>query len=194
MPSTGKDGTDQVPDYSSFAAAFKLEDVTGLLSGDLENGLNVCVECCDRWAETDSIALNWEGADGTSSSHSFAELQEGAARFANLLTAQGVRPGDHVACMLPRIPDLFVVALGVWRAGAVYVPLFTAFGPKAIEYRLERSAASLVVTDKPIGESSSSDTANTAMIAITSSAGTVAPDMPANGTKHRNARPMPMTP
>ena len=51
-----------------------------------------------------------------------------------------------------------------------------------------------MVTDKPIGESSSSDTANTAMIAITSSAGTVAPDMPANGTKHRNARPMPMTP
>ena len=136
-----------VPDYSSFVAAFKLEDITGLLSGDLASGLNVCVECCDRWAETDSIALNWEGADGSSSSHSFAELQEGAARFANLLTAQGVRPGDQVACMLPRIPDLFVVALGVWRAGAVYVPLFTAFGSKAIEYRLERSAACLVVTD-----------------------------------------------
>jgi len=147
MPSTGKDVADQVPDYSSFAAAFRLEDITCLLSGDLETGLNVCVECCDRWAGTDSIALYWEGADGTGSSHSFAELQEKAARFANLLTAQGVRPGDQVACMLPRIPDLFVVALGVWRAGAVYVPLFTAFGPKAIEYRLERSAARLVVTD-----------------------------------------------
>ncbi|MDA0230150.1 MAG: AMP-binding protein [Proteobacteria bacterium] len=147
MPNDGNDAVEQVADYSSFAAAFKLEDITDLLSGDLETGLNVCVECCDRWAESDSIALYWEGADGSSSTHSFAELQEGAARFANLLTAQGVRPGDHVACMLPRIPDLFVVALGVWRAGAVYVPLFTAFGPKAIEYRLERSGASLVVTD-----------------------------------------------
>ena len=115
-----------VQEYSAFTEEFRLEDITGLLSGDLETGLNVCVECCDRWAETDSIALYWEGADGSSSTHGFAELQEGAARFANLLTAQGVRPGDQVACMLPRIPDLFVVALGVWRAGAVYVPLFTA--------------------------------------------------------------------
>ena len=147
MPNNGNDATDQVPDYSAFAAAFNLDDITSLLSGDLETGLNVCVECCDRWAESDSIALYWEGADGSSSTHSFAEIQEGAARFANLLTAQGVRPGDQVACMLPRISDLFVVALGVWRAGAVYVPLFTAFGPKAIEYRLERSGAKLVVTD-----------------------------------------------
>ena len=51
------------------------------------------------------------------------------------------------ACLLPRIPELLVVALGVWRAGAVYVPLFTAFGGKAIEHRLERSAARLIVTD-----------------------------------------------
>ena len=36
---------------------------------------------------------------------------------------------------------------GTWRAGAVYQTLFTAFGPKAIEYRLERSGAKLVVTD-----------------------------------------------
>ncbi|MEC9454683.1 MAG: AMP-binding protein [Pseudomonadota bacterium] len=137
----------KVPEYSTFTEAFRLEDITDLLAGDLESGLNVCVECCDRYADSERIALYWEGADGTSETLTFTELQARAARFANLLTAQGVRPGDQVACMLPRIPDLFTVALGVWRAGAVYVPLFTAFGPKAIEYRLQRSAARLVVTD-----------------------------------------------
>ena len=136
-----------VQEYSTFTEAFRLEDITELLAGGLESGLNVCGECCDRYADSGRIALYWEGADGASETLTFAELQERAARFANLLTQQGVRPGDQVACMLPRIPDLFTVALGVWRAGAVYVPLFTAFGPKAIEYRLQRSAARLVVTD-----------------------------------------------
>ncbi len=146
MPDRSDHGA-SIPDYHSFVGAFRLEDLTGLLAGDLETGLNVCYECCDRYSGPDRIALYWEGADGTSSTHSFAELQERSARFANFLIAQGVQPGDSIACMLPRIPELFVVALGVWRAGAVYVPLFTAFGSQAIGYRLQRSAARLVVTD-----------------------------------------------
>ena len=140
-------GPVQIPEYSSISSTFRLEEITDLLSGDLESGLNVCHECCDRHAVSDRIAVYWEGADGNQSTHSFSELLDRAGRFANFLTAQGIKPGDRVACMLPRIPELFVVALGVWRAGAVYVPIFTAFGPKAIEYRLQSSAARLVVTD-----------------------------------------------
>ena len=49
--------------------------------------------------------------------------------------------------MLPRTPELLVTILGTWRAGAVYQPLFTAFGPKAVEHRLKTSAAKLFVTD-----------------------------------------------
>jgi acetyl-CoA synthetase len=52
--------------------------------------------------------------------------------------------------MLPRIPELLVVALGTWRAGAVYQPLFTAFGPAAIKSRITAaggSQARLIVTD-----------------------------------------------
>ncbi len=136
-----------IPAYDDFMAGFRVEDVAAMLSGDLESGLNVCVECCDRHADGDRVGLYWEGADGRSSVHSFAELRDDAARFANALKAQGIGPGDRVAVMLPRIPELMVAALGVWRAGAVYAPMFTAFGPKAIEYRLERSAAKLIVTD-----------------------------------------------
>jgi acetyl-CoA synthetase len=63
------------------------------------------------------------------------------------LADQGVKPGDVVAGMLPRTPELLALILGTWRAGAVYQPLFTAFGPKAIEHRLKMSTAKLVVTD-----------------------------------------------
>jgi acetyl-CoA synthetase len=134
-------------DYAAFRSAFRIEDLAAQLSGDLQTGLNVCTECCDRHAETGKVALYWEGKDGRNERYTFADLQALSARFANFLRARGIGPGDRVAGLLPRTPELLVVALGTWRAGAVYQTLFTAFGPKAIEYRLERGEARLVVTD-----------------------------------------------
>ena len=92
-------------------------------------------------------ALNWIASNGHHETRSFTELRDQAARFANLLKEQGIQPGDIVAGLLPRTPDLVTVVLGALRAGAAYQPLFTAFGPKAIQDRLTMSGAKLVVTD-----------------------------------------------
>lgn len=59
----------------------------------------------------------------------------------------GVRPGDTVAVMLPRTAELMIALLGTLRMGAVYQPLFTAFGTKAVEHRVTSSGAQVVVTD-----------------------------------------------
>lgn len=138
-----------VPSYDRFLADFSFESLaSSMLSGSLEQGLNACIECCDRHAEDPQrVALTWLGKDGARETVTFAELSRRSARFANMLKAQGIEPGDRVAGLLPRIPDLLTVILGTWRAGAVYQPLFTAFGPKAIEHRCTASAAKLVVTD-----------------------------------------------
>ena len=65
-----------------------------MLSGDLETGVNACLECCDRHARSDRVALYWEGETGDSSVHTFRELQAQSARFANRLRSQGVGPGS----------------------------------------------------------------------------------------------------
>ena len=156
---------EDAPALEAFMAGFRAEEVSASLSGDPATGINVCVECCDRHAEGDRVALYWEGVDGSSEVHTFARLKEEAARFANVLAAHGIGAGDRVAVMLPRIPELMVVALGVWRAGAVYAPMFTAFGPKAIEYRLERSEAKLIVTD-PANRSKLDEIASPPPIAV----------------------------
>ncbi len=116
------------------------------LQGDL-SALNACVECCDRHVGSDRLALRWVNRDGESQGYTFDALCAQAARFANVLKAQGVQAGDRVAGLMPRTPELLVTILATWRLGAVYQPLFTAFGPKAIEHRLEQSAAKVVVTD-----------------------------------------------
>ncbi|MEG0248477.1 MAG: AMP-binding protein, partial [Pseudomonas sp.] len=134
-------------DYSVAASGFDYAQVaSATLQGSLE-ALNACVECCDRHVGSNKIALNWEGRDGEQAQFSFEQLQQQAARFANVLRAQGVGPGDRVAGLLPRIPELLVTILASWRLGAVYQPLFTAFGPKAIEHRLHQSDARVVITD-----------------------------------------------
>ncbi|MBV1706990.1 MAG: AMP-binding protein [Hyphomicrobiales bacterium] len=134
-------------DYAAAYADFDLAQLQRQFHGSFATGINACVECCDRWAQDNATALNYIGADGSARTLTFVQLQGEAARFANLLRKLGVKPGDVVAGMLPRVPELLVTILGTWRAGAVYQPLFTAFGPKAIEQRLATSNARLVVTD-----------------------------------------------
>jgi acetyl-CoA synthetase len=137
---------DGLLDYAEAAANFSLEKLAASLNGSLDS-LNACVECCDRHVPSGGVALEYESQDGRRERYTFAQMQELSARFAGMLTALGVKPGDAVAGMLPRTPALLVAILGTWRAGAVYQPLFTAFGPKAIEHRLQISKAKLVVTD-----------------------------------------------
>ena len=121
-----------------------------VLHGSSATGLNACIECCDRWVHEGRVALQSIDRDFTRKTVTFHELQQAAGRFANVLRSFGIGRGDTVAGLLPRIPELAVMALGVWRAGAVYQPLFTAFGPKAIEQRVTASSGSrakLIVTD-----------------------------------------------
>ena len=133
--------------YAAARDDFDLAKIDATFVGSFSDGVNACIECCDRHVGSGRAALNWIGSDGGSRSVSYEYLKEQSARFANMLKAQGVGPGDRVACLLPRVPELLVTMLGTLRAGAVYQPLFTAFGPKAIEQRLAGSEAKLIVTD-----------------------------------------------
>lgn len=134
-------------DYETAVSEFRLDDAIANLAGDLDKGINACVECCDRHVGSDKAALRCLSAHGTLTEYTFEQLSALSARAANVLRAQGVGAGDVVAGLLPRTLELVVTILGTWRLGAIYQPLFTAFGPKAIEQRLKTSNARLVVTN-----------------------------------------------
>jgi len=113
-------------------------------------GPDVCVAelLCDRHAkEPGRKALHYENAAGVQVELSFADLRNLSARFAGVLHNLGVSKGDRVAVLLPRTPELMVAVLALWRLGAVHVPLFTAFGPEAVGYRLSHSDARIIVTN-----------------------------------------------
>ncbi|WAJ35703.1 acyl-CoA synthetase [Pseudomonas sp. GOM7] len=134
-------------DYFTAAREFDFEAaVADTLAGRLD-AINACVECCDRHVGDGKTALIWEGRNGERATWTFEQLQTASARFANLLASRGIGAGDCVSGILPRTPELLITILGTWRAGAVYQPLFTAFGPKAIEHRVHTAGSKLVVTD-----------------------------------------------
>ena len=154
-----------IPAYGDAYAAFRIDDLERLMAGTLEGGMNACIECCDRHVGSNKIALDWEDQSGQRASFTFEQLRDLSAQFAGFLTSQGIGAGDVVGGMLPRVPELLITILGTWRAGAVYQPFFTAFGPKAIEHRLSTSKAKLMVTD-PANRPKLDDIAHAPTVAV----------------------------
>ena len=95
-------------------------------------------------------ALRWLGRRHDRRTYSFADLNELSARAASVLRAHGIGPGDVVAVLLPRLPDLYVAALGAWRIGAVFCPLFASFGPAPLRSRLAISNAKALITSQSL--------------------------------------------
>ncbi|MFL0427029.1 AMP-binding protein [Moraxella sp. 179-F 1C4 NHS] len=137
--------------YQSYIDQFNIDELEQqILQGCRINGINAYVECVGRHAQSDKankVALVHEDTQGNIHKITYAQLDKLSGKMANLLTSLGVEKGDRVSTMLSRTPTLLAVIVGAWRIGAVYQPLFTAFGVEAIEYRLEKAATKVVFTD-----------------------------------------------
>src|SRR3546814_12523991 len=67
--------------------------------------------------------------------------------MAGFLAAQGVRPGDMVAVMLPNGLDFVRVWFGLCRLGAVAVLLNTELKGAFLEHQILNSGATLAIAD-----------------------------------------------
>ncbi|MEV6752603.1 amino acid adenylation domain-containing protein [Streptomyces sp. NPDC051214] len=76
---------------------------------------------------------------------SYRELWETSGSWAHYLTDAGVRRGDRVAVVMERSADLLPLLLGVWRAGAAYVPVDAGSPPERVGFVIEDSAPVLVL-------------------------------------------------
>ena len=107
---------------------------------------NIAVDVCDR-QRGDAPALIFEAEDGRVETFTFARLKALSNRFANALAALGVGRGDRVGILLAQGPETAIAHLAIYKLGAVALPLFTLFGPDALEYRLADSGAKVLLSD-----------------------------------------------
>ena len=69
------------------------------------------------------------------------------ARIAHALVAEGVRPGDRVAVQVEKSLSALVLYLATLRAGAVFLPLNTAYTPAEVDYFVRDAEPRLLVCD-----------------------------------------------
>ena len=84
--------------------------------------------------------------------YSYGDVERMSARYAHLLADLGVTRGDRVAVQVEKSPEAIMLYLACLRAGAVYLPLNTAYQKGEISYFLS-DAEPRVVVCRPESES-----------------------------------------
>jgi acetyl-CoA synthetase len=123
-------------------------------------GINMAHEAVDRHAAgplADCPALRWLGRGDETVELTYRRLAEQSNRFANILSDLGLARGETVCVLSDRLPALYAAALGIWKFGAVFCPLFPVFGPEPLATRLAASRARVLLTGKSLYEGKVAD-------------------------------------
>ena len=113
--------------------------------------LNVAHNTVDRHAAAGNgsrnhVACIWEGEDGEVRQQTYHDLQRQANRVANALEARGIGEGDTVGLYMPMVPEVQSILYGIFKAGAIAVPIFSGFGVDATATRIADSECSVLFT------------------------------------------------
>ncbi|MDR1397920.1 MAG: AMP-binding protein [Desulfarculales bacterium] len=130
-------GTDYASYYRNFA-------------WDAPENFNFAFDVVDRWAaDRTKLALLSVGEHGQNPRYqSFHELSCLSSQVANFLRDRGLKKGDKALIMLQSIPEWYAVILGMFKLGVIPMPATVLLTAKDVAYRLQRSGAKLVVTDR----------------------------------------------
>lgn len=126
-------------DYDKTYAEFKWE---------VPEYFNFARDVLDKWAEDpNKLALWWVDDDDNEEKRTFAQLCRRSRQLCNVLTEQGVKKGDVVVVVLPRLIEWWEINIACLRAGAVISPGTTQLTPKDLKYRFDSAEAVCIITD-----------------------------------------------
>ncbi len=115
-----------------------------------KNGkMNIVHNCLDKWMGTPTqnrVAIRAEAEDGTVRLLSYRDLFCEVNRMASALRADGLGKGDAIGLYMPMTPEIVIALLAIAKIGAVIVPLFSGYGPGAINLRLADANAKALFT------------------------------------------------
>jgi malonyl-CoA/methylmalonyl-CoA synthetase len=78
---------------------------------------------------------------------SYGQIEAGAAFVAGYLIATGVQPGDRIGLQAEKSVDTVMIYLGVLKAGAVFLPLNSAYTPAEVAYFIGDAEPAAFVID-----------------------------------------------
>jgi len=147
----GRGPTPNLAEYEEACRGFTWEQARAELQGLPGGGLNIAHEALDRHLSdglADKTAIRWLSKEGSVRDFSYRQLSGACDRFARLLQRLGVAEGERVFSLLGRVPQLYIAALGTLKAGRVFAPLFSAFGPEPVQARMRIGGARVLITSE----------------------------------------------
>ena len=129
-----------IKDYDQERRKFKL---------DIPEEYNFGFDVVDTWAEdrTKVALLSVDPNGENAQRHTFWDLKVMSNKFANMLRGLGIKKGDRVFIMLPRIPEWYFAVLGMFKLGVIPMPATVLVTSREIDYRVNRAEACAVITD-----------------------------------------------
>ncbi len=111
---------------------------------------NTCFNALDRHVESgraEQTALIYDSPlTGQLRKYSYRELRDEVAKFAGVLTAQGVTRGDRVVIYMPMVPEAAIAMLACARIGAIHSVVFGGFAARELAKRIDDAQPRAVVS------------------------------------------------
>jgi acyl-coenzyme A synthetase/AMP-(fatty) acid ligase len=116
---------------------------------DVPGHYNFAFDVVDRWGEdAEKLAMLWVNERGDEKRLTFGDFTARSNQVANALRTLGIRKGDRILIMLPRVPEWWEAVLGMVKIGAISMPGTTLLTPKDVAYRIQSAEAAAVITDE----------------------------------------------
>ena len=115
---------------------------------------NFAYDIIDNWAARtrNQLAMIWVNQQGEEKRYTFREIARLSNQAANLLVKMGVRKGDKVFMMIPRLPQWWIFSLAMIRLGALQCPSPSLLTSEDIQYRVNAGKFKFIITDKCAAE------------------------------------------
>ncbi|HBF35584.1 TPA: hypothetical protein DDW35_13565, partial [Candidatus Sumerlaeota bacterium] len=140
MPPLSPDLVSNMTNYEETRATFQLT---------VPEYFNFTTDTFEKWAaDPTRVALLVASPRGDRiDEYTFAQLSALANQFAQALLKRGIKKGERVLVMLPRIHQWFAALLGMFKIGVLPIPTTAQCTARDLLYRLEKADVAGVLTD-----------------------------------------------
>nr|WP_263325417.1 acyl--CoA ligase [Neobacillus sp. Marseille-Q6967] len=98
------------------------------------------------------LALKWEDESGETNQVTYKELLQKVNKAGNVFTQNGLKQGDVVLVIIPRLIEAYIVYLAALKAGLVVIPSSEMLREKDLQYRITHGDVKAVVSYYPFVE------------------------------------------
>jgi acetyl-CoA synthetase len=107
---------------------------------------NIAMEI-ERYSEDpERMAVLWENEHGDKRSITYKRLMENANRIGNVFLENGLKKGDKLLVMMPRVIETYEVYIAALKTGIILIPSSEMLRTSDLQYRITHGEVSAIVS------------------------------------------------